>query len=79
MNHSRIRPEYRLIQGNTKHEVVETAATFLKDGWVALYDPIYGRPAAWESKECWSQTLFRAARKEPESGGGNSHSQSGAK
>jgi hypothetical protein len=70
MNHSRIRPEYRLIQGNTKEEVVHTSEAFLKEGWVPLYDPIFGRPAAWETKECWSQTLFRAARKEAEGGDG---------
>ncbi|HWA29361.1 MAG TPA: hypothetical protein VG734_27165 [Lacunisphaera sp.] len=77
MNHPRIHPEYRLIQGNTKEEVIEASASFLKDGWVALYEPIFGRPAAWETKECWSQTLFRAARKEPDNGNGHSRSPMG--
>jgi hypothetical protein len=69
MNTARIRPEYRLIQGQTRDEVAATAVPFLKDGWVSLYDPIFGKPAAWETKECWSQTLFRAARKEPDKNG----------
>lgn len=66
MHNARIRPEYRLIQGDSKHEVAQIAAPFLKDGWVALYEPLYGRPAAWVDKECWSQTLFRPGRPEPE-------------
>jgi hypothetical protein len=57
-----IRPEYRLIEGATKDEVEQIAAPFLKDGWIALYDPIFGPPAAWETRKCWSQTLFRPIR-----------------
>jgi hypothetical protein len=79
MNHARIHPEYRLIHGNTKDEVAQAAAPFLKDGWVALYDPLFGRPAAWETKECWSQTLIRAARREPDGENGDSRSPMGPK
>lgn len=67
MTVANIHPEYRLIEGATKEEVERIAALYFKEGWIALYDPIFGPPAAWETRKCWSQTLFRPVRINPPS------------